>query len=924
MADAHSALQYHDGEDLPPFASAQNRALDQEIKQDAKTVARVDTDIDEFTERVTVMKEHFKNVQQELLQTQGLVDSKQKEIDTEDHMKQLAERQAGRLIVELNRLGNVAAEYQDRLNNLQNAIFRGNEKMDQFKLEMNWNQDELEQWALAARQKEEDNITLEKYKRADDSKIKELTLQIEKLTMEVDRKKQLLDLEVTETQAAQIELDRTAEEFRTLHKERQLLVQQWEEAVEAMQRRDEAIRSAGEAFAQAKAEMKEKQERLADKKAFLEEEENNNRQIETQISASDRTLGKLRTDFQRLQGGLQEFRDEVDVLKNQLSAAALDLANKRIQVLNANKELEDKKQKYELAQKRFAATKKKLESEYGHTDNLEKASKQAEQFYADTEKRNAEVERDLKLYKDSLFKQSQSLFKLRQEESNVYGEISGANAALKNLQANIQKLDQESLRQQELLYNAEFQIQLMERKVARASGERTAEEKEALENRIKELQSTLEQTTAQWNILNLSMKRLSEDLRAAQREKQSIEKEKEVLNDTISELTLENEMAQRELMALVREKEETLVQHDVMKLDVKRLRGALNQRADEVFGLENRKYQLQMSMEEREREISVHRDILRAEERAAEEERHKVALDVTERRNKIRNLKLKYEAIIQRSKNSEEMEEEHTQAYYVIKAAQEREELQRKGDELDAKIRKAEREIRALENTLNHLTMRNQKYRTSLSKADASGAEADQKRILEEQCRQASEVLFKKKKELQKLEREYEDDMRRLMELQTQANTVQKGVEELQSTKQTHEQELREYDEKIERAYRVYSSKMKAHKTRADLNDTESSIEEQDMQFQAIREQNRAVLVSLRNLCDEYPELESALVQSLSSKGLSLPARPASGFSRPQSSVASSRSQRGDDSRPISSLSRKSAASARSSGMKYVEVGAHF
>lgn len=43
---------------------------------------------------------------------------------------------------------------------------------------------------------------------------------------------------------------------------------------------------------------------------------------------------------------------------------------------------------------------------------------------------------------------------------------------------------------------------------------------------------------------------------------------------------------------------------------------------------------------------------------------------------------------------------EHSQAYYVIKAAQEREELQRKGDELSAKIIRAEKELKSLQCTL--------------------------------------------------------------------------------------------------------------------------------------------------------------------------------------------------------------------------------
>ena len=51
------------------------------------------------------------------------------------------------------------------------------------------------------------------------------------------------------------------------------------------------------------------------------------------------------------------------------------------------------------------------------------------------------------------------------------------------------------------------------------------------------------------------------------------------------------------------------------------------------------------------------------------------------------------------------------QSYFVIKAAQEKESLQREGDDLDAKIKKAEKEIRALENTLRLLNARNETYR---------------------------------------------------------------------------------------------------------------------------------------------------------------------------------------------------------------------
>ena len=87
-------------------------------------------------------------------------------------------------------------------------------------------------------------------------------------------------------------------------------------------------------------------------------------------------------------------------------------------------------------------------------------------------------------------------------------------------------------------------------------------------------------------------------------------------------------MIRGELETVVKKKEKTLVSFDVMKLEIKRIKETVNLEADKVYGLENRKYQLEMSMEEREKEIQVHKDILTSELKSAEEERHQVKVEL--------------------------------------------------------------------------------------------------------------------------------------------------------------------------------------------------------------------------------------------------------------------------------------------------------
>ncbi|TGZ75178.1 hypothetical protein CRM22_000529 [Opisthorchis felineus] len=82
-----------------------------------------------------------------------------------------------------------------------------------------------------------------------------------------------------------------------------------------------------------------------------------------------------------------------------------------------------------------------------------------------------------------------------------------------------------------------------------------------------------------------------------------------------------------------------------------------------------------------------------------------------------------------------EGEEERSQTYYVIKAAQDKEALQRKGDQLDAETRQAEQELIAIENTLALMSGCNTLLRHSYAKLPDDAEELTQMKELKEELR---------------------------------------------------------------------------------------------------------------------------------------------------------------------------------------------
>lgn len=107
-------------------------------------------------------------------------------------------------------------------------------------------------------------------------------------------------------------------------------------------------------------------------------------------------MTKLREELATKDKNRSATEGEVAILKNQLSAFASELANKRIHVSHMNSELEIKMQRLDAAKKKFHAEKERLTREVSAQDNLERANKVAEDEFKQSQNMLTEVEKEIR------------------------------------------------------------------------------------------------------------------------------------------------------------------------------------------------------------------------------------------------------------------------------------------------------------------------------------------------------------------------------------------------------------------------------------------------------------------------------------------------------------------------------------------------
>lgn len=682
-----------------------------------------------------------------------------------------------------------------------------------------------------------------------------------------------------------MEIDKVTNEFRQLHAERQDILARWQDILGSVSKRDEEIASIGEKYAESKQRLKDRKEALRAQEERLARAERENGEMETRIAYLNRTLASTRENRKMWSDRVEELKEAVELLKSEILSASADLQSKRAGVDKQLEQLQVRKQEVEHAKIALEDVKRRRDETHSQVQSLEELLEEKEAWLKSEKQRTNKLDLDVQKILRSRFQAEQSVKKLAAEEESLKAQIDGGKRTLLNLTAKLKEVQAKLAASSEHVYAIDFRLQQMENKISEAEGEVSEEEKALLEEKIRGLKVELEEAQKTEQVLNTECKKVKALLVRATRQEMDTNKKVEKVQADLDDQLLQVRSGEFALKHAVREKEDALLKHDLLRLEVKKLRDNLSNKTDEVFSLENKAVQLQTVIRGRKKEVEALRTIQKASLKLAEEERHRLALELTDRTSKINVLRAKYENIVSKAMGtySAELGGHKTQAAMLLEQAQRRESLNRDHEQTNAELTSCEKEIKTLRHALEYLKERTEAFRVAFHDVHEGSDEVRIVRNLEAQIKTLQDQTFATRKEITAKTGTIEEQKRRIdnlnreieeLELQAQELMVLLDTERISTDKA--EDILQRAVEQLEEARNLYRESARGKRTLAaniKLDDKTVSADELIFSAQSQREANAIAMLSLKQIATQYPEMKQDFDSWVRNERLKFPTR---------------------------------------------------
>nr|XP_045597008.1 coiled-coil domain-containing protein 39-like [Procambarus clarkii]XP_045597009.1 coiled-coil domain-containing protein 39-like [Procambarus clarkii]XP_045597010.1 coiled-coil domain-containing protein 39-like [Procambarus clarkii] len=696
-----------------------------------------------------------------------------------------------------------------------------------------------------------DNLLLLQYSAEDASKIKELSVALERISGEVAASEAELSSAQAEAAAAQTALDQLGTAFLHAAAHRDHLLAQWEITLNHIyQKANEQTNYIEDSLA------------VQQKIGILKGEVNKENQILRQIQNSRQevvdnikvtgeegafvkeqyqsvfsTREHIESQLWALQNAFTKVNKEIESLNLRLSEQEEFRKEKEALLASIEQQCQKSEEKLTINTELVLSTEESLHS-------LEVMIKEAEGLVKALNKQKERV-------MEAELHHKKAVAMWQQQEATIKGEITALLSTKTRNLTYIKELDGRAVKQKEVLHDQELNMQQLRRHIHDLTHDGnnnvvSADQQKHLDLlnlRLQEVSATIKILSKQLVILKNTRSREQANL-------SQLEKYSQKLDADVSTVKMASKSAERERAKLANSCEELMVDVSLTQLHIRQQMRHLQAIMKKTSLLSQDKTDMEKLVSHQISSVKNRIDEADNNLRSLSSEMHRLSLqlhDVTTRILQLKDKHMKIKCSIDVSEG-----DEVSTTHVFLKVANERAGLQETGDLLDLEVRRAEEEVEALQQMVALISIEGQQYRSQLHDILYHSEEQKERVVLEENLGALEEEILVWQTLLEQAQKDLQGTQDRLNEVELQVHAVEELLREKNIHMTAVQREIEIQHTKVRHATLAVSTLQWRTRRR--------SLQQYDIELRLAQERLRMINSLLGDAVSFHPEASEAVV----------------------------------------------------------------
>ncbi|XP_065223242.1 coiled-coil domain-containing protein 39-like [Planococcus citri] len=850
-----------------PVANEENKILESNAEKIYEKRMRLKFSSKQYEDRLNLVTYYLNNAVEERRHYQEIHSAckEQRTVETSLCKSITAEKQVVRA-EKIKILKKKKQLFEDHAG-LQLRYEKLNEKVEEMKNSLDWGKELESTWIEFTNSGNERIDLLEKWQLKNISKLEQVETERLKLVTEKDEYEVILRQKCQNILDAECSLKKLTNLQQTLRKERIHLIAQWERLVQVITSRDNEITRLSEemnTMTEISINLKNK---ITEKKHFLDEQIRNNIRINIDIRREEIQVAHQTVREQNLNTQLEHLESKINDCRIRLFSLKVEILKKRTHIANTREKLARKTNTVsEMSAKNDQATKTQLQTKALY-HSVEERTKELVRVLQDEKITSNELLLNCKKFDARLQNQRFSLTDCDHNLKSFDYEIKELRRAKIGLENDNQRCKQQIERQMDIFLDLKHRLSELAKHMQYVKGDK-------INQLVNEQKEELANVTAFFNYHMKIFDQVINDLECFQREIMSLEKSMACSTEQIKVLQSDKEKCilqmdgnEKRLIAMIELNRQKLVSENVSRTRVDCLEIALLKNGDKMLDLRKQKIEINVVVRKHNFEIQAASNILRNSKKLTNQEISSIKHHIEQVRRRIHQQMKRYEIIVDGIKKDDSGVPLNV-TNYKIQMTKERCALLEKGDELDVLVRKAEKEIQAMENTLTLLNVSNNVYKRNSSNGDHNANDIIKYKDMKQQKIRLSKTLEKIEQMAEKTRNEI-SHYHSVLSIELLSKLGQ--LKHTKGKKETdYAQICRTVNEQSCKINRVKDRIKKVKKT-LKINHINAQVLEREFFSRELLKLNKRVLQRITQLTSQHNELETSVHQHLITKGISLP-----------------------------------------------------